>query len=173
MSDRIGSPGVTGAPAFTKTWPTRVGHWPTIMSVGSKTRWSAMRLQRHGDLGLAGLQERGAGERHVVLAGLRRALDREVDRGVLHRGLVAVMVNEAAPPWVTVAVFAGDGRVGTTDEVIVTDVVLGLTRSGTPRRAPANGEDPVRLDHVVGDRRDRTTERSGRRARRGARRRIV
>ena len=24
------------APAFTKTVPMRVGHWPTIMSVGSK-----------------------------------------------------------------------------------------------------------------------------------------
>ena len=37
----------------------------------------------------------------------------------------AVMVNEAAPPWATVRVFAVMVRVGTTGEVIVTDVVLG------------------------------------------------
>jgi hypothetical protein len=37
VSDSTGVPGGTGSPSFTNTCPTRIGHVPTIMSVGTNT----------------------------------------------------------------------------------------------------------------------------------------
>ena len=39
---------------------------------------------------------------------------------------LAVIVNEAAPPWLIVVVLPVNVSIGTTDEVIVTDVLDGV-----------------------------------------------
>ena len=44
VSERIGVPGGSGSPSFTKTCPIRIGQCPTIMSVGRNT--TSLRIER-------------------------------------------------------------------------------------------------------------------------------